>query len=143
MLLNFFRFFIKLQHSVTFCEAPLNRTAESFRNCCFGTNRFTTGSNSFWGCLNHIPTCHGLNLEMCYPDTWISKPFGYPLSMYPAIQLSMISNYPSIQIHKRLRYPTIHVSKHWSISKYPNPSIRILGYSNYFYLWTMDLRKEV
>ena len=51
--LQFFRFFIKLQYSasVTFCEAPLNRTAESFQNCCFSSNRFTTGTKSFWVCL--------------------------------------------------------------------------------------------
>ena len=90
---------------------------------------------------------------MWYPDTWISGyldiqaflAIQYPdskkveISKYPSIQVSMISKYPCIQVSGYIKneisnYPCIQTLDSWivSISKYPNPSIRILGYLDYF-----------
>ena len=85
---------------------------------------------------------HEFYLGMRYPDTWISGYLDIQAILaihYPNIKKVEISKYPSIQISMISKYPCIQVSgyiKNWDIqlSKYPNPSIQILGYLDYLYL---------
>ena len=76
-------------------------------------------------------------LAIHYPDSKKVE-----ISKYPSIQVSMISKYPCIQVSGYIKneisnYPYIQTLDSWivSISKYPNSSIRILGYLDYFHLW--------